>query len=58
MCQSNLHFTVDYRWRLILTADPGLQRSGALLPLTPVDPFPDHINEGQERENEDEDFKR
>jgi len=58
VCQSNLHFTVDYGWWLILTANPGLQRGRAFLTLTPVEPFADHINDGQQRENGNEDFKR
>jgi hypothetical protein len=45
MSQSNLHFTVDDGWRLILLLDPASKGCGALLPLLPVNPFTDNMNQ-------------
>ena len=58
MGQSNLHFTIDYGAWLVLLLNPALQCRSTLLPLMPVDPFPDYVNHRQRRKNEHEDLKR
>ena len=58
MGQSNLHFTIDDRLRLVLRMNPVLKYRGTLLQLPPVDPFPDKVNDRQYRKKDNENFKR
>jgi hypothetical protein len=58
MCQSNLDFAINHRWRFILPVDPGSECGCAFMPLPPVDLFPNHMDHGQHSKNDHEDFER
>jgi hypothetical protein len=57
MGQPNLHFTIDYGWRLVLLLNPAFEDCGSLLPFVAVNRFPNSTNQSQHRKNENEDFE-